>query len=74
VEAVSNDFVPDVVEANLCLIYNRKIEHSGPMITSRAVCWEPFLPNRLIVGRLSPGRRQWLYQSLSDSHSHRSGV
>jgi len=35
VEAVSNDFAPDVVKANVCLIYNRGIEHSGPMITGR---------------------------------------
>ena len=45
-EAVSNDFTPDVAEANVCLIYNRKIEHSGPMITGRAVYLEPFSPSR----------------------------
>jgi len=58
VEAVSNDFAPDVIEANVCLIYNRKIQHSGPTITGRAVYWESFLRSRPISGRLSPGRNQ----------------
>jgi len=35
VEAVSYDFAPDVVKANVCLVYNRGIEHSGLMITGR---------------------------------------
>jgi len=55
---VSNDFAPDVIEANVCLIYNRKIQHSGPTITGRAVYWESFLRSRPISGRLSPGRNQ----------------
>jgi len=58
VEAVSNDFPPDVAEANMCLIYNRGIEHSGPMITGRTVYWEPFLPIRPIFERLSLCRNQ----------------
>ncbi|CUV01596.1 hypothetical protein MGWOODY_Clf1030 [hydrothermal vent metagenome] len=36
-EEVSNDLAPDVVEANVCLIYNRGIEHSVPMITGRTI-------------------------------------
>jgi len=58
VEAVSNDFALDVVEANVCLIYNRGIELFGSMITGRIVYWEPFLPIRPMFERLSPGRNQ----------------
>jgi len=58
VEEVSNDLAPDVVEANVFLIYNRGIEHSVPMITGRTIYWEPFLPVRPIFERLRPSRNQ----------------